>query len=386
MKIIQQKQQKLTPTNSQNFSILHGARLPFRILQVCGFFPLSIKSNHNVVFSPIQIQYKAWFKSVPTLWLFALILTNIAPIFFGIFIEHDSRFKMPSTNSSKDGQTVFHIINMIWYVSSIVAPIGLRLDMLSWRSHFVSFFDDFVSVVKSLENCTIFTPLLQKHQKSVRIQFILHLIAQVTITIIFSAITTSYSLGSVGEESAFKFNVVAALQNLSFTLNVILINFGLHALIYFVANYKLIMILLLAMLRNKWQHNEARSVHKFENIINLYFSLEENVQEFSSIFANILNIYVLFSLGYLLFCMYFILILSKIKSYLLCWITVAQLLRFTCYFYWLANSASELEEKSKVFCKLPKRMYFNKGSSYANFGKDIAAVKLGKLWGDEVCR
>ncbi|OXA59455.1 putative gustatory receptor 23a, isoform B [Folsomia candida] len=75
--------------------------------------------------------------------------------------------------------------------------------------------------------------------------------------------------------------------------------------------------------------------------------------------------------------------ICKIKSYLLCWITVAQLLRFTCYFYWLANSASELEEKSKVFCKLPKRMYFNKGSSYANFGKDIAAVKLGKLWGDE---
>lgn len=72
--------------------------------------------------------------------------------------------------------------------------------------------------------------------------------------------------------------------------------------------------------------------------------------KFNALFGTSLNLYVINSLGYLLYFVYFILLIIGRSDLVLNVVNVLQLSVFMGYFYWLASSASKLEGRSKEFC------------------------------------
>lgn len=330
-----------------------GAKLPFRVLQFCGFFPLSIKTYRLKNSSTIEIVKNPWFLCPSTIWIITLLFTTISHVLFGFFLDPE-RYTRPSRNRNGSGPRTYIIINIIWNTSLILCPTLTRINLLySWREKFVSFWDSYSDLIsKCQEILQDFNLYETRHCKVVRYKFVFHFLAQMCITCAASwAVSTSTAADN-------QRSVLDIFQTVLTLFSGICIAFALHGHIYIVTTYAFSMSRLVEEIQNIRSFSNENCL-KLEPLIALYFHLEESVHGFCSINGTILNIYVMHTFVYILFCSYFILNFFILLNYPLLFCTISQLTVFTLYFYWLVNSASELHEQSNTFCRLMKSVWFN---------------------------
>lgn len=364
---------QILPTSKQisDISLLKGAKLPFIILQLCGFFPFSVITSPNK--SSISVSSSPWYKSPPQIWLLTLIFTELAPSFIIICFAHNV-YKSVLEEFQNQGRNTFITINVAWGLCSVVNPIAIRLHSLMSKGRFLQFWDNFSKLIENFQDPDD-EQYVYIYLKYLRIKFILHLISQVTISFVESWIYLSYGISVEGSLEGI--GLISSLQDWTFSLNGILSLFWFHGLIYFVSSYNFCMSRLLARLeREDENRNRANRKVRMEKLVQDYIAMDHSVTQFTNLFSMVINIIVVHGLVYLLYCMYFVYISTNMEEYFLTLLTTVQLLIFTLYFYWLANSASSLEENSKLFCKLIKYSNFelDNGSCDGGCGKDLQII------------
>lgn len=329
-------------------SLLHCAILPFRILQICGFFPLCVKSRGDSTTPPV-ITTPPWFQSPSTIWLFTLLFSTIFSIFITPFVQVGVYTKSV-TEFIPTGRTTFFAINVCWLACSICGPFISRIVILCGRKSFVPFWDNYCHLIYKIKNCGNIEPQISQHVKWVRRRFITHATLQVALSIAHYLVSLMYATSSDKFTLVFSF-LAASYQTLSLAMAGFLTFFSLHALIYFVTTYEFCVTQLLSKLQEERRLGpHLWSQYNIWNTVQLYMQLEEHVRDFSNLFKTLLNIFVIYSLGYLLYFMYFIFLLVAMNDYMFNSLNVIQLIVFNWYICWLASSASGLEEKSRIFC------------------------------------
>lgn len=330
-----------TPTK-QSFHT-NGALYPLRILQLCGFFPISIYRRDTL---SLTLRYSSWYRSPAAIWLIALILSSIGPMVAALFLAVN-RFKTSISGFVNQGRNTFLVLNVTWGAGSVICPLISRISLLQDRKRLISFWEQFCKLCGKFKKFTNFRRG-RKHAKNLKLRWALHFVTQLVNSSVESWIYISYGLKGAGAWDGI--GLLGSLQDWAFSINAILSCFAFHGMIYFVTSYEFLLDELLLELKS-----EKENYHdKISNLVKDYISLDENVSEFSEMFATFLNAQVFHSFVYLIYCVYFILVAMNVRDYLMCFLTISQIVIFSIYFYWLASSASGLEQKSKKFCKMVK--------------------------------
>lgn len=183
------------------------------------------------------------------------------------------------------------------------------------------------------------------------------------------------------------FNIIGFMRDLSFSWLDFLTNFCLHGVIYFVMSYELCVTRLLNVLRDELNRKWLTNLGKVRSMVEFYYRLDNNVQEFNSLFGRVLNIYVVYTLGNLLYSIYFVVISFSTKDTFSGGFNLVKLALSTTYFYCLVNSSSELEEKSRMFAKRVKFIDYDDHdeSRMTWVAEKIAIYKLSQSTNNQVC-
>ncbi|OXA65184.1 hypothetical protein Fcan01_01138 [Folsomia candida] len=290
-----------TPTK-QSFHT-NGALYPLRILQLCGFFPISIYRRDTL---SLTLRYSSWYRSPAAIWLIALILSSIGPMVAALFLAVN-RFKTSISGFVNQGRNTFLVLNVTWGAGSVICPLISRISLLQDRKRLISFWEQFCKLCGKFKKFTNFRRG-RKHAKNLKLRWALHFVTQLVNSSVESWIYISYGLKGAGAWDGI--GLLGSLQDWAFSINAILSCFAFHGMIYFVTSYEFLLDELLLELKS-----EKENYHdKISNLVKDYISLDENVSEFSEMFATFLNAQVFHSFV----------------------------------------SASGLEQKSKKFCKMVK--------------------------------
>lgn len=258
-----------------------------------------------------------------------------------------NRFKTSISGFVNQGRNTFLVLNVTWGAGSVICPLISRISLLQDRKRLISFWEQFCKLCGKFKKFTNFRRG-RKHAKNLKLRWALHFVTQLVNSSVESWIYISYGLKGAGAWDGI--GLLGSLQDWAFSINAILSCFAFHGMIYFVTSYEFLLDELLLELKS-----EKENYHdKISNLVKDYISLDENVSEFSEMFATFLNAQVFHSFVYLIYCVYFILVAMNVRDYLMCFLTISQIVIFSIYFYWLASSASGLEQKSKKFCKMVK--------------------------------
>ncbi|OXA40932.1 hypothetical protein Fcan01_24383 [Folsomia candida] len=348
----------IRPKNISKISLLHGARIPFRILQFCGFFPLTVPPKSN------QVIHTSWYKSYPTGWLLAIIFSVFVP-FIVIAIYGDDGDKPAVLNLQNQGRNTFLIINIAWGLCSVVAPLIVRFHCLATRGCFVEFWRNFVKLVEKFEALDNYEKQIVQQLNYSRAKFITHLVAQLGIYLLESVLYGPSVLGVLDGVG-----LLSSVQDWTFSLNRILTLFWFHGLIFFLSSYNFIAGKILAKLETERECRKSKM--KLEELVDSYIALDHNVSQFNKVYGPVFAVFVIYSLVYLLFCTYVVYVSVRMREFFVIGLSILELLVFTGYFYWLADCASGLEENSKTFCKLVKYSSFEGRNK--DGGKDLQIV------------
>lgn len=329
-----------SPSHPQKSLITFCANLPFRILQLSGFFPTSIKSSSNSI-SPLPTPF---YLSLPAIWLITLICITLFPLFLVSLTYTQERDEIPEF--VMQGRNTFLMINVFYGVASIFCPILSRLILFLSRKKFATFWQSFCLLVEKFQTDNFDRSIQIKWSRNCWTKFVLH----GTLHWI-NSILQSILYMKQGVLSKFDDGDILKFWNVwIFSLNSVLSCFALHGLIYFVASYELIVTLLLQSLSNL-RNDKALRV---QELVEVYIALDRNVTEFLDLFAKYLNINIMYLFIYLLYVAYSSYSLIRIKEYVLFGLSVTQMVIGVASLYWLTSCASGVERGSRQFCKRVK--------------------------------
>lgn len=347
---------KIVAPTLQKHSLLSGAYLPFRILQLSGYFPLSLHSSKNT----LSIYKPAWHRCPSTLWILIIIIITFLLTFISALLGNNNVASQALTVFANRGRSTIILTSTVWGFCCVFCPFFCRVDLLTKRARFAKFCENYFQLVEKFQNLdSTFEKNCEKHVGNNRAKLILHLILHLITTFIHTGLYTQSRLRF--QDSFSRTNVIDTTRNLLYAGNTALTGFSLHGLIYFVSSYEFGITELLKCLEN-----HELKVH---DVVKVYLSLDKNVTQFISMFSTFLNINVVYVFVYLLYDFYFVYIAIELGNFVLGFITAVQILITIWYFYLLSNSASGLANVSKMFCKMVKYLYLKEEMGQGKFVK-----------------
>ncbi|XP_035714059.1 uncharacterized protein LOC118438252 [Folsomia candida] len=359
-------------------SLLHGAKLPFRIQQFAGFLPLSITTPGSR--KPLSLDCPPWYKSPSTLLPIFYTLLTLSPMTNSQDPDH---YEQITAEYVSKGRNTFSAVTSCWGFCSIICPLLIRLYLVTSRKRVATFWQKFTAIVTILEaNFAHEEGTLKTFLRKISVKCVVHISLQVTMSS-FSTGVYLYFTNVVNSD----FNIIGFMRDLSFSWLDFLTNFCLHGVIYFVMSYELCVTRLLNVLRDELNRKWLTNLGKVRSMVEFYYRLDNNVQEFNSLFGRVLNIYVVYTLGNLLYSIYFVVISFSTKDTFSGGFNLVKLALSTTYFYCLVNSSSELEEKSRMFAKRVKFIDYDDHdeSRMTWVAEKIAIYKLSQSTNNQVC-
>ncbi|OXA53578.1 hypothetical protein Fcan01_10726 [Folsomia candida] len=226
-------------------SLLNGAVFPFRILQFCGYFPISIKTN-----SPILLNSPPWYKSPPTIYLLTLTTVIFVPFIVAPFLDLDAYTTAISDFVPKSRNT-FLITNTTWLIISIFTPALTRYNLFINRSNFCKFWQTYCTLVDKIE--TFSSPqdhLISANLLHTRVKFLVHFVLQIIIAAIQVYLAVNFT-AKFDHSAVIRNYFVVAIEAWVLAFKGLLTLFSLHGVIYFVTSYDFCVTLLANILQSE---------------------------------------------------------------------------------------------------------------------------------------